>query len=98
MNFFPLFFIVEQSLNTRPLVPASTDAIELDALMPNHFRLRKTGSLPPSLANDDFDHREQYALAHAHSDVIWSRWLKEYVSWLNSRTKWPSDLQTGDFV
>ena len=32
------FCLVEQSLNSRPLVPVSSDATDLDALTPNHFR------------------------------------------------------------
>ena len=31
------FFLVEQSLKARPLVPASADATDLDALTPTHF-------------------------------------------------------------
>ena len=95
------YFIVEQSLNSRPLVPASADATEIDALSPNHFLLGITGSSLPSLTNCDFDHRKRFARAHAYSDAICSQWLKENKPSLNSRTKWPSpsnrDLQSGDF-
>ena len=70
------FWIVEQSLNAQPLVPASADATELDALTPNHFMLGKAGSSLPSLANCEFDHRKQLAYANVYPDAIWSRWLK----------------------
>ena len=96
------FCTVEESLNARPLVPASADPMEKDTLTPNHFLLRFAGSSSPSLANCDSDHRRHYAQVHAYSDATWSRWLKEYVPSLNSRTKWPSpsnrELQTGNFV
>ena len=93
-------FIVEQSLNAHPLAPASADATVLDAFTPNRLMLWTAGSNLPSLAN--FHHHFLYALAHAYSDAIWSRWLKTYVPSLNSRTKWPSpsnrDLQIGHLV
>ena len=96
------FCIVGKSLNARPLVPASVDATEIDAITPIHFQLLITGSSLPSLANCDFDYCKRYVRARAKSDAIWSRWLKKYVPSLNSRTKWPSpsnrDLQTGDLV
>ena len=96
------FCIVEKSLNARPLVPASADATERDALLSNLFLLGITGSSLPSLGNCDFDQLKRYARAHAYSDAIRSRWLKEYVTSLNSRTKWPSpsnrDLQTSKLV
>ena len=75
-------FIVEQSLNAQPLVPASADATVLDAFTPNRLVLGTAGSNLPSLANFDFHHL-LYALAHAYSDAIWSRWLETYVPLLN---------------
>ena len=88
--FSTTFCIVEQSLNARPLVPSSADVTKLDVLTPNHFLLGIAGSSLPLLANCDFDHRKRYPRAHVYSDAIWSRWLKEYVTSLNSKTKWPS--------
>ena len=96
------FCIAEQSPYAGPPVPASADAMEIDALTPNRFLLGIAGSSLPSLANCDFDQRKCYVQAHTYSDAIWSRWLKKYVTSLKGRTKWPSlsnrDLQTGDFV
>ena len=98
----PTFCNVEQSLNACQLVPASAASREIDAFILKLFLLAIAGSSWPSLANCDSDHRKRSARAHAYSDAIWSRWLKEYVPSLNSRTKWTSpynrDLQTGDLV
>ena len=92
------FCLVEQSLNARPLVPASSDATDLDALTPNHFLLGTAGSVLPSHQRAEIDHRKRYVRAQA----IWNRWLKEYVPSLNKRSKWPSQperqLKTGDLV
>ena len=97
-----VFCLVEQSLNARPLVPASADATDLDALTPNHFLLGTAGASLPSHSNCDFDHRKRYARTQAYSDAIWNRWLKEYVPTLNRRSKWSSQsdrqLKTGDLV
>ena len=96
------FCLVEQSLNARPLVPASADATDLDALTPNHFLHGTSGSVLPSHQQADIDHRKRYARAQAYSDTIWYRWLREYVPTLNRRSKWSShsnrDLKTGDLV
>ena len=93
---------MEQSLNARPLVPASADATDLDSLTPNHFLFETAGSSLPPLSNCDFDHRKRYARAQAYSDAIWNRWLKEYVPTLKRRSKWSSQsarqLKTGDLV
>ena len=96
------FCLVEQSLNARPLVPASPDATDLDALTPNPFLLGTSGSVSPSLQRAEVDHRKRYVRAQAYSDAIWNRWLKEYVLTLNRRSKWSSQperqLKTGDLV
>ena len=97
-----MFCLVEQSLNACPLVPASANATDLDALTPNHFLLGTAGSSLPSHSNCDFDHRKRYARAQTYSDAIWNIWLKEYVPTLNRRSKWSSQsdrqLKTGDLV
>ena len=96
------FCLVEQSLNARPLVPASADATDLDALTPNHFLHETSCSVLPSHQQADVDHRKRYARAQAYSNAIWNRWLREYVPTLNRRSKWSShpnrDLKTGDLV
>ena len=93
---------MEQSLKARPLVPASSDATDLDALTPNHFLLGTPGSVLPSHQRAEIDQRKRYVRAQAYSDIIWSRWLKKYVPSLNKRSKWPSQperqLKTGDLV
>ena len=94
--------LVEQILNSRPLVPVSSDATDLDALTPNHFLLGTAGSTMPSHQRADVDHRKRYARAQAYSDAIWDRWLRDYVPSLNRRSKWSAqpdrDLKTGDLV
>ena len=66
------FCVVEQSLNARSLVPASSDATHLDALTPNHFLLGTAGSILPSHQRAEIDHRKRFVCAQAYSDAIWN--------------------------
>ena len=67
------FCLVEQSVNSRLLVPLSSDATDLDSLTPNHFLLGTACSTMPSHQRADIDHRKRYARAQAYSDAIWER-------------------------
>ena len=96
------FCLVEQSLNAQPLVPAISNATDLDALTPYHILLGTEGSALPSHQRAEIDHRKRYVRAQAHFDAIWSRWLKKYVPSLKKRSKCSSQperqLRTGDLV
>ena len=75
-----VFCSVEQNLNARPLVPASSNPNDLEALTPNHFLLgRPSISIPPYMTDQThFNHRAQFVKAEAFSNAKWQRWLKEY--------------------
>ena len=97
------FCIVEHAHNSRPLTPVSADPSDLGAITPNHFQLGDQATAIPSIvAVDEFDHRKRYARAQSYANIIWSRWIKEYVQTLNRRCKWqrPAEqhLKTGDLV
>ena len=77
------FCVVEQSLNERPLVAASSDATELKALTPNHFILGLRNSCLPFHSPNALDHRKRYVHAQAYPDAVWIRWLKECFPTLN---------------
>ena len=97
-----IFCLVEQSLKSRPLVPVSSYATDLDALTANHFLLGTSGSTIPSHQRADEDHRKRYARVQEYSDVFWDRWLRDNVPSFNRRSKWSAqpdrDLKTWDFV
>ena len=85
--------LVEQLLNSRPLTSVSADANDLEALTPNHFLLgRSTVFLPVGLVqSNDISHRRIFRQAQCYVQLIWRRWLNEYVPQLQCRSKWFSD-------
>ena len=95
---------VEQLLNGRPLTPVSSDVEDLTALTPNHFLIgRPSVNLPRCLVQEnDTCSRKAFKVAECYSAQIWSRWTREYLNLLMSRSKWANDnqrqLQVGDLV
>ena len=64
------FCLIEQSLNTRPSVPANADASDLDFSTPHHFLPGTAGSNLLSTLSNVFDRRKRYARAQAYSKAI----------------------------
>ena len=96
---------VEQILNSRPLIPVSSDVEDLEALTPNHFLLGRASVCLPLFhapTNDSPCYRRFYRNAEIYTNWIWSRWLTEYVPSLNIRKKWHQDkdscVSVGDLV
>ena len=84
-------FLVEQAMNSRPFVPASSDPTDLNALSPNNFRNCGEVLQPAVFAREPHHahHRRVYQQAQHYADATWTRWLlKEYVPTLNVRHKW----------
>ena len=50
--------LIEQALNSRPIIPISTDSRELEALTPNHFLL---------LPGEHFDHKKNNVRAQSYA-------------------------------
>ena len=82
------FCLVENALNSRPLSPVSADPCNFNAITPNHFLLGEYSTgIPSVFGNNEFDHRKRYDRAQSYANAIWSRWIREYVSTLNRRSK-----------
>ena len=88
-----LFTEVEFIMNNRPILAASDDPADLEALTPNHFLLqRKVTGLPPgSLVKGDHLGRKQWRKVQYLTDVFWKRRISEYSPTLNEREKWLKD-------
>ena len=72
--------LVEQTLNARPLTSVSDDPDDLEALTPNRFLLGRANLATPFLpdAQRYTDLRRVFRVSQAYSDMIWTRWTKEY--------------------
>ena len=95
--------LVEGILNGRPLTTASDDPVDLDPLTPNHLLLLRPTQLPPPGVFDQKDCyvKRRWRQVQYLADVFWRRWLREYLPWIQLRTKWIErvpNLSEGDVV
>lgn len=83
---------VEAILNSRPLVPLSSDPTDYEALTPSHFLIgKKLTSLPdPSVLDIKESRLSKFQRLQQLQQHFWRRWAKEYVSELQQRIKWRS--------
>ncbi|XP_038216842.1 uncharacterized protein LOC119835861 [Zerene cesonia] len=90
-EFSTILIQVEAVLNSRPLTYLSTDPNDFLPLSPAHFLVGRPLTAPvtaqhlydvPELRLPRFQRVEQI---HQH---FWNRWSKEYVSEMQTRTKW----------
>lgn len=94
---------IEAILNSRPLVPMSSDPSDLTALTPGHFLI---GSplldIPDAQGNITLPLNERWSLIQKMKLHFWKRWSREYLNQLQQRPKSHSshfrDLQVGDLV
>lgn len=98
-----LFTEVEFIMNNRPIVAASDDPADLEALNPNHFLLqRKVTGLPPGVfVKEDQLGKKQWRKVQYLTDIFWKRWISEYLPALTEREKWLKDqrnVRAGDLV
>ena len=73
--------LVEQTLNARPLTSVSDDPDDVEALTPNHFLMERANLATPFLpdAHCYTYLRRVFQVSQAYSDMIWTRWTKEYL-------------------
>ena len=94
---------MESALNARPLASVIADPSDFGARTLKYLLIGNQAAAIPSIVDvDEFDHCKQYTRAQSYFNAIWSRWVKEYVSILNRRSKWqtPAEqhLKTDDLV
>lgn len=102
-NFYTMLTQIEATLNSRPLIPISSDPSDYDVLTPAHFLIgRRLTSIP----DRDFQEMPESRLTKFHRvqklyQHFWSRWSKEYVILLQQRLKWKHperEVQLGELV
>ncbi|XP_063408738.1 uncharacterized protein LOC134692218 [Mytilus trossulus] len=100
-------FMAEVSaiINSRPLVPVSTDPENPLILTPAMLLTQKTDYIFTSDQLGEFDKRDlclaEWRRVQALASVFWSRWRKEYLPLLQPRRKWTEDrrdLIKGDVI
>lgn len=92
---YTLLVQIEAILNSRPLCPISSEPDECDPLTPSHFLIgRRLTSLPnEDLLEISNNKLNTYQHVQKMAQHIWKRWSKEYVSELQTRTKWKQQHQ-----
>ncbi|XP_050065896.1 uncharacterized protein LOC126554955 [Aphis gossypii] len=94
---------VEAALNSRPLVPASSDPNDLECLTPGHFLIgRPLLSIPdPESPDTQLCLRTRWKLLQQSFRFFWRRWSQEYLNTLQTRGKWTktsNNVEVGNMV
>ncbi|CAB0009367.1 unnamed protein product [Nesidiocoris tenuis] len=95
--------MIESCLNSRPLCPLSSDPNDLSPLTPGHFLIGDvlTAIPQPDILDSKVSTLKRWHRVEFMLQQFWSRWSKEYLSILQSRTKWKKEeenLQLGQLV
>ncbi|XP_041981462.1 uncharacterized protein LOC121734894 [Aricia agestis] len=82
---------IEAVLNSRPLAPLSSDPADYSPLSPGHFLIGRPLTAPvceEDLTQEPIHRLTRYQRVEQLRQHFWTRWAKEYVSELQTRTKW----------
>ncbi|GFS59025.1 DUF5641 domain-containing protein [Trichonephila clavipes] len=90
-------------LNSRPLVPLSSDLDDLNVLTPSHFLLGRsiTSIVEPDLTNLNENGLDNWQKITKIIQLIWKRWSVDYLNSLQQRNKWhfeKKNAKIGDMV
>lgn len=94
---------IEAVLNSRPMYPMSSDPNDFTPLTPAHFLIGRPMTCPAErdLTTVALSSLSRYKRVEQLRQSFWKRWSKEYISELQSRTKWKDkgeDIRTGTLV
>ncbi|GFX91829.1 integrase catalytic domain-containing protein [Trichonephila clavipes] len=93
---------IEACLNSRPLCVLSSNPDDLCVLTPGHFLIGKAlTAIPQPTVPDDLRHCDRWRLLTRMTQNFWNRWSSEYLTLLQSRSKWrivQKNLDIGDLV
>lgn len=90
-------------INSRPLIPVSSDSEAPLILTPAMLLTQKSGTppAPPADSSEASLLRHQWKRVQALAETFWARWRREYLSVLQARQKWHAkkpNLKEGDIV
>ncbi|XP_071044578.1 uncharacterized protein [Parasteatoda tepidariorum] len=93
---------IEACLNSRPLCALSSSPDDPSVLTPGHFLIgRALTAIPQHTVPDDIRHCDRLRLLTRMTQHFWNRWSSEYLTLLQSRSKWrisKKNLDIGDLV
>lgn len=93
---------IEAVLNSRPMTPMTSSPLDLDYLTPGHFLIGQPLLAVPDRAVSEEQHvATRWKLLHQCHQAFWRRWSAEYLSSLQTRTKWCVDrpnIEVGNMV
>jgi hypothetical protein len=93
---------IEAVLNSRPLTPMTSSSQDLDYLTPGHFLIgQPLLAVPDRPVPEEQNVVNRWTLLHQCHQAFWRRWSAEYLSSLQTRTKWCIDrpnIKVGDMV
>lgn len=94
-DFYTVLTQIEAILNSRPISPLSNDPNDLNPLTPGHFLIGKSlTSIPePNITHIQETKLNRFQRLQHLVQHFWNRWNKEYVSELQTRTKWKQHFQ-----
>ncbi|XP_039447364.1 uncharacterized protein LOC120426643 [Culex pipiens pallens] len=85
---------IEACLNSRPLCAISNSPDSCEALTPGHFIIQQPMNLlpEPSVSDVPRNRLDNWQLVQQKVEEIWTRWRNEYVTSLQPRSKWQSEI------
>lgn len=102
-DFYTILTRVEACLNSRPLVPLSSNPNDFTALTPAHFLTMEPLTAIPEhdLRDINMTSLKRWNLIQAIHQAFWQRWHREYLHTLQTRAKWHvpvKDIAVGTLV
>lgn len=90
-------------INSRPLIPVSSDPEAPLILTPAMLLTQRSGTppAPPADGSEASLLKHQWKRVQALAETFWARWRREYLSVLQARQKWHAkkpNLKEGDIV
>ncbi|KAK3107442.1 hypothetical protein FSP39_014704 [Pinctada imbricata] len=90
-------------MNSRPLVPVSTDSDSPFVLSPQMLLTQKTSEIPTTFQDLDVPdiYRCQWKMVQVMANTFWKRWKGEFLSILQPRSKWHTvteNMKVGDVI
>ncbi|XP_026481052.1 uncharacterized protein LOC113387879 [Ctenocephalides felis] len=99
-SMYTLLTQIEAILNSRPLTPLSSDPSDLNTLTPAHFLIGRSLTSLPKNSLSHIPENRLTKLQHLEKlrQHFWTRWHKEYLGELQSRTKWRRPMEQDNLI